>query len=127
MTDGNQSNSSPPYERCFPYPETPNAPHYHPDGGVRGFGDKLPDKERPLSPELASPGLESVWAHESEKEVAAPPQPHGLRVRAEEQPPRKKLCGSPQKSFYLLLALVVATAIVLGVGLGVGLGSRHER
>ncbi|KAI6859960.1 hypothetical protein KC338_g7156 [Hortaea werneckii] len=127
MTDGNQSNSSPPYERCFPYPETPNAPHYHPDGGVRGFGDKLPDKERPLSPELAFPGLESVWAHESEKEVAAPPQPPGLHVRAEEQSPRKKLCGSPQKSFYLLLALVVATAIVLGVGVGVGLGSRHER
>ncbi|KAI7517423.1 hypothetical protein KC331_g21717, partial [Hortaea werneckii] len=120
-------NSTPPYERYFPYPETPNAPQYDTDGGARGFGDKPPGKDRPLSPELASPGLESVWAHESEKEVAAPPQPPRPHRRAEELPPRRRLCGLPEKSFYLLLAAVIATAIALGVGLGVGLGSKHER
>ncbi|KAI6884843.1 hypothetical protein KC355_g21792, partial [Hortaea werneckii] len=120
-------NSTLPYERYFPYPETPNAPQYDTDGGARGFGDKPPGKDRPLSPELASPGLESVWAHESEKEVAAPPQPPRPHRRAEELPPRRRLCGLPEKSFYLLLAAVIATAIALGVGLGVGLGSKHER
>ncbi|RMY31329.1 hypothetical protein D0866_07363 [Hortaea werneckii] len=127
MTDRNQSNSSPPYERYFPYPEIPNAPQYGTDGGARGFEDKLPGKDRPLSPELASPGLESVWAHESEKEVAAPPQLPRPNRRAEEIPPRRRLCGLPERSFYLLLAAVIATAIALGVGLGVGLGSKHER
>ncbi|KAK5127916.1 hypothetical protein LTR85_005033 [Meristemomyces frigidus] len=130
--------SSPPYQQYptspeLAYPTSPelasrSIPQYGADDNVRHMGPRLSTKERPLSPELMSPGLESVWAGEGEKEVFYPtPQPHPYQPPQEqEQPGKRRLCGMPAKLFYALLAAVLGLAIGLGVGLGVGLGMKKS-
>jgi len=73
--------------------------------------------------------MESVWAGEGDKEVAVS-QSHYQPAPYERPPERaekRRVCGMPEKSFYILLVLLIALAIGLGVGLGVGLGTKkHE-
>ncbi|KAK3088987.1 hypothetical protein LTR53_019798, partial [Teratosphaeriaceae sp. CCFEE 6253] len=72
--------------------------------------------------------MQSVWAGEGDKEVAAAaptPLPYAYE-RPIERPQPRRVCGLPQKGFYLLLGLLVALAIGLGVGLGVGLGTKKH-
>ena len=83
-----------------------------------------------MSPEVQSPGLESVWAGEGEKEVAAQQheyyRPQPPREQQSESPQKRRICGIPTTWFYMLLAALIATAIGLGVGLGVGLGKKSS-
>ncbi|TKA81928.1 hypothetical protein B0A55_01921 [Friedmanniomyces simplex] len=64
-----------------------------------------------------SPGLESVWAGEGDKEVAvAIPQPQPqLYERPQERAEKRRVFGLPEKGFYILLILLIALAIGLGV------------
>jgi hypothetical protein len=95
---------------------------------MRQMGHRLSNKEeRSMSPELVSPGLESVWAGEGEKEVAmAPPQPDPYERPVSQQPEQRRICGLTRRWLFILVAAVLAVAIALGVGLGIGLGTRNH-
>ena len=99
------------------------------------MGHRLSNKERPLSPELMSPGLESVRADEGEKEVVPQqyrpqPLPAGWQGQhgAQEERQDRTFCGMSKKALFILLAviIVVILGIALGVGLGVGLGKNEN-
>ena len=86
-----------------------------------------------MSPEVQSPGLESVWAGESEKEVAYPSVeqreylgPQAVRGQQPAASQKRRICGIRAVWFYTLLAAVIILAVGLGVGLGVGLWSRNS-
>ncbi|KAK5743144.1 hypothetical protein LTR17_002905 [Elasticomyces elasticus] len=120
--------NSPPYQPEQNWRIDPS-PRYGPEDAARGqMGPRLSNKERSLSPDPISPGLESVWAGEGDKEVAvaapyAQPLPYERPV---ERPQARRVLGIPEKTFYILLALLIALAIGLGVGLGVGLGTKKH-
>ncbi|KAK6388254.1 hypothetical protein LTR65_008096 [Meristemomyces frigidus] len=119
-------NSSPPYQQYPNSPELASVPQYGADDSVRHLGPRLSTKGRPLSPELMSPGLESVWAGEGEKEVFYPttqPDPYEA-PREQPRPAKRRVCGIAGRWFYVLLAVIILTAIGLGVGLGVGLWAK---
>jgi len=128
-TDESERNSTPPYQQYpsyTPTPETTSAPQYGSDGGATEIQHRLSNKERPLSPELLSPGLESVWQGESEKEVAYPPPQPLPYQRPEEPPAKKRICGMPSTWFFALIGFLLIVAIALGVGLGLGLGTKKH-
>jgi hypothetical protein len=89
-----------------------------------------------MSPELASPGLESVMDEEGLKEVVTPrfePKSEELPAgfftsrRASEDRQRRTYCGLSGVRFFLILAaVIVVLGIALGVGLGVGLSSKKS-
>ncbi|CAD0086875.1 unnamed protein product [Aureobasidium vineae] len=77
-----------------------------------------------------SPGLESVWAGEGDKEVvvgttASTAVPIHTRVTPPEKKPAR-VCGLRRIVFWPLLAATFAIVIGLAVGLGVGLGVKHK-
>jgi hypothetical protein len=75
-----------------------------------------------------SPGLESVWAGEGDKEVVIGTVPREMPT-LETPPPEKKparVCGLRRAIFWPLLAAAFAIIIGLAVGLGVGLGVKHK-
>jgi hypothetical protein len=93
-------------------------------------------KDRPLSPtstrysEVNSPGLQSVYEKEGEKEVikrdvyptyAQGPQPQDAR------PPRKsRICGLPKLWFFILAALVLIAIIAVATACGVVFGTKQS-
>jgi len=94
-------------------------------------------KEVPLQQieQVHSPGIESVWAHEGDKEVYFAPQKHASAVQpsgdiehveATSTRPRRRMCGMRRGLLITLVALVFALAIALGVGLGVGLSQKDK-
>lgn len=73
---------------------------------------------------VSSPGLESVWEGEGDKEVIVESTPH-----MPASPPERKsarICGLKRGLFLLLVAAALLGAIALGVGLGVGLGTKRN-
>jgi hypothetical protein len=93
-------------------------------------------KDRPLSPsstaqysEVNSPGLQSVYEKEGEKEVtknnAYPVNVVGSQ--SEDAGPRQKggICGIPKMWFFILAALVLTAIIAIAVACGVVFGTRH--
>ena len=94
-------------------------------------------KDRPLSPsstaqysEVNSPGLQSVYEKEGEKEViknnAYPVIAAGLQ--SEEAGPHRKgrICGIPRMWFFILAALALIAIIAIAVACGVVFGTRHS-
>jgi hypothetical protein len=76
---------------------------------------------------LVSPGLESVWAGEGDKEVVLGTVPTEMPTSTalpEKRPAR--ICGIRRALFWALLAAAFAIVIGLAVGLGVGLGVKHK-
>lgn len=85
-------------------------------------------KHEPMGRVSVSPGLETVWAGEGDKEVvmgtALP-----LAMPTSAVPPEKKparVFGLRRRLFWILLSTALIIAIGLGVGLGVGLGKKHK-
>ena len=93
-------------------------------------------KDRPLSPsstaqysEVNSPGLQSVYEKEGEKEVFKN-QTYAVHVAGSGQPEaeadrRGRICGIPKTWFFLVAALVLV-AIAVAVACGVVFGTRHS-
>lgn len=84
-------------------------------------------KYRPMDDVAVSPGLESVWAGEGDKEVVIGTIP--TEIPPTMLPPDKKparVCGLRRALFWSLLAAAFATVIGLAIGLGVGLGVKHK-
>jgi hypothetical protein len=84
-------------------------------------------KHGPLDEALVSPGLESVWAGEGDKEVVMGTIP--IEMPPQTAQPEKKsarTCGLRRVLFWPLLAAALAIVIGLAVGLGVGLGVKHK-
>lgn len=85
-----------------------------------------------MSPELLSPGLESIWSGEGDKEVyhGRPIAPDASEQRAPPAQKASRICGMRKRNFYILFALALPLIIGLGVGLGVGLsvglGTKHN-
>lgn len=77
-----------------------------------------------------SPGLESVWAGEGDKEVVVgTAAPTAIPIHTRVTPPEKKparVCGLRRIVFWPLLAATLTIVIGLAVGLGVGLGVKHK-
>lgn len=121
------SNNSPPYQPYQTYgQESAPIPEY----AEAYYGHRLSNKESPRSPDIGSPGLESVMADEGDKEVAAQhywskpePMAQSWRYREDRREEKKgrTVCGLSVLWFCILLAAIVALAVGLGVGLGVGL------
>lgn len=78
-----------------------------------------------MSPEIMSPGLESVRSDEGEKEVYSQPQPDARDVYNRQEEP-SRICGLRKKWFLILLALAVVLIVGLGAGLGAGLGTKKS-
>lgn len=123
--------NSPPYQPHPGYgppsPPSPPVPQYF-EGH---YGHRLSNKGGPNSPEIHSPGLESVMADEGDKEVApqhwSKPEPmpqtwHQQSGRREARNGRT-VCGLPLFWFCILVAAIVAIGVGLGVGLGIGLSN----
>ncbi|KAK3701411.1 hypothetical protein LTR37_015509 [Vermiconidia calcicola] len=92
------------------------------------MGHRLSNKERHVSEDARSPGLQSVWGDEGEKEVWNPQQPDAaplgvLGSGVDCRTGVRTYCGLRRPWFMLLLAasILLLLAIALGVGLGVGL------
>ena len=94
-------------------------------------------KDRPLSPtstaqysEVNSPGLQSVYEKEGEKEViknnAYAVNAAGLQ--SEEAGPYRKgrICGIPKMWFFIFTALVLIAITAIAVACGVVFGTRHS-
>jgi len=86
-----------------------------------------PDALSDGATEIGSPGLHATWSswgQDGEKEVySSSPATHQAT-----QPPgktRRRICGLPAASFWVLIVLAILITIGLGVGLGVGLGMKH--
>ena len=88
-----------------------------------------------MTPQLASPGLESIWDSEGLKEVVPTPEqqqqdpPGMLGYNGEkEEASERTHCGAGKKLFFIILAAVVIVilGIALGVGLGVGLNKTQK-
>lgn len=85
-------------------------------------------KHEPMGGAGNSPGLETVWAGEGDKEVVmgtALPMALPTSVGSSERRPAR-VCGLRRSLFWILLATALVIAIGLGVGLGVGLGTKHK-
>jgi hypothetical protein len=93
-------------------------------------------RDRPLSPsstaqysEVNSPGLQSVYEKEGEKEVIknqayAAYSPNSQSQEAE--PHRNgRVCGIPKTWFFILAALVLIAIIAVAVACGVVFGTKH--
>jgi len=128
-TYSQRSNSSPPYQQQpLSPPGSPQAHQYAALAPEQLLGYRFAGKQKPLSPELISPGLESVWADEGNKEVFYPnPEPQAY------EPPQlyvlsrnRRICGILEMRFFVLIVISLALAVVLGVGLGVGLGTKNQ-
>jgi hypothetical protein len=94
-------------------------------------------KDRPLSPsstaqysEVNSPGLQSVYEKEGEKEVIKnnvyPVNAAGLQSEEAGFHRRGRICGIPKMWFFLLAALVLMAIIAIAVACGVIFGTRHS-
>jgi hypothetical protein len=94
-------------------------------------------KDRPLSPsstaqysEVNSPGLQSVYEKEGEKEVIKnnvyPVDAAGLQSEEAGSHRRGRICGIPKMWFFLLAALVLMAIIAIAVACGVIFGTRHS-
>jgi hypothetical protein len=84
-------------------------------------------KHRSMGDIDMSPGLESVWAGEGDKEVVmgtTPAEMPPTRSPPEMKPAR--ICGFRRVLFWSLLAAAFAIVIGLAIGLGVGLGVKHK-
>lgn len=93
------------------------------DPAGMGFGSKY----RPMDDVAISPGLESVWAGEGDKEVVIGTVPTEMPPTI--SPPDKKparVCGLRRPLFWSLLAATFAIVVGLAIGLGVGLGVKHK-
>ena len=93
------------------------------------------NKEQRSSGQMSSPGLQSVWEEEGQKEVVPPRQrpepdglPPGILGYGTEDDRSRTYCGLSKKWFFLLLAaiIIVILGIALGVGLGVGLKQKKS-
>lgn len=121
-----RSSSSPPYPQYTP--DSPEVPEY--DVGPTGYmGPSPSNKEQRGSAEAMSPGLESVWDEEGQKEVVPPrpwqqPEPDMvpgiLGYRSDDRQMGRTYCGLSKTWFLVVLAAVII--IILGVALGAGLG-----
>lgn len=85
--------------------------------------------ERSTFPDILSPGMESIWSAEGEKEVVeqqsrVPIQHLAPDPLAERKPER--ICGYRKASLYWMLAAIALVIIALAVGLGAGLGIKHH-
>jgi hypothetical protein len=94
-------------------------------------------KDRPLSPsstahysEVNSPGLQSVYEKEGEKEVikndAYPVYAAGPQSQEAEPHRKGRICGLPKVWFFILAALVLIAIIAIAVACGVVFGTRHS-
>lgn len=83
-----------------------------------------------MSPELQSPGLESIWSGEGDKEVyhesEISPDGGHRRVDPEQGSSSSRMCGMKKRTFYVLLVLGFVIIVGLGAGLGAGLGTKHS-
>lgn len=84
--------------------------------------------------EYGSPGLQSVFEKEGEKEVYQksypvaplhPHQPHNGPPTQQYEQRKRRICGVPVMLFFILLASIICIAVAVGVGLGVGLHKKH--
>ncbi|WPH03131.1 Hypothetical protein R9X50_00600600 [Acrodontium crateriforme] len=124
-----QYHASPPYHQYHHHSpqNSPNTPYYENEYNDH-IADRVSNKEVPAA-HIHSPGLESVWASEGDKEVAyfpplePPPQNYHSRDR---EPVKRRICGMPTKLFYSILVLLTMIAIGLGVGLSIGLGTKSK-
>jgi hypothetical protein len=110
--------------------------------GSPPVGDHLqiePDgtpKERPLSPsstrysEVNSPGLQSVYEKEGEKEVIKnntyPVYAPGPQSQETEPQRKGRICGLPKLWFFILAILVLIAIIAIAVACGVVFGTKHS-
>lgn len=94
-------------------------------------------RDRPLSPsstarysEVNSPGLQSVYEKEGEKEViknqAYPVYVAGPRSHDEEPRRKSRICGMPKLWFFILSALLLIAIIAIAVACGVVFGTKHS-
>lgn len=83
-------------------------------------------KDRPMSPELLSPGLESVRSDEGEKEVYSQPQPPDDGQTHQDDAASGRICGMGRKWFWAIFALAFVVVVGLSTGLGAGLGIKHK-
>jgi hypothetical protein len=93
-------------------------------------------KDRPLSPtstaqysEVNSPGLQSVYEKEGEKEVTKN-NAYAVNVvglQSEEAGPHRKgrICGIPKTWFFILAALILIATAAIAVACGVVFGTRN--
>lgn len=82
-----------------------------------------------MSPDMASPGKESIWSAEGDKEVVeqysrVPIHHLAPDPLAERRP--ECICGFRKASFYWMLAAIALVIIALAVGLGAGLGIKDH-
>ena len=122
-------NSSAPYH--LKHPDSPEVVEY--DAGPTGQAGPPPwTKAEPVSPEAMSPGLESIWDEEGQKEVV-PPQPWTQQPDImpdipgygwEGERKGRTYCGlsKPRSLLVLAVGVIIILGIALGVGLGVGIG-----
>jgi hypothetical protein len=94
-------------------------------------------KERPLSPsstaqysEVNSPGLQSVYEKEGEKEVIKNQAyaTYAPRSQSGEAEPHRSgsICGVSKTWFFILAALVLLAIIAVAVACGVVFGTKHS-
>jgi hypothetical protein len=94
-------------------------------------------KDRPLSPsstahysEVNSPGLQSVYEKEGEKEViknqAYPVYVAGPQSQEADAHRKGRICGISKMWFFLLAALVLIAIIAIAVSCGVVFGTKHS-
>lgn len=101
-----------------------------PPGGLEFVKQYSEQKERPQSPavidEATSPGLQSIWSGEADKEVyrsgAVPTTSNGPVGT----PMKKRICGMRRKWFFLIAALITCIIIAVAVPVGVVYGTRNS-
>lgn len=97
--------------------------------------DGVPN-DRPLSPtstrysEVNSPGLQSVYEKEGEKEVIKydvhPVYAQGPQSHDAESARKGRICGLPKLWFFILATLVLIAVIAAAVACGVVFGTKHS-
>lgn len=79
-----------------------------------------------MAPEIHSPGLESVWGGEGDKEVYSAPGNAQLERSPQRNQKTGRICGLKKYWFWAVLTLILVLAVGLGAGLGAGLGTKHH-
>ena len=78
---------------------------------------------------VTSPGLESIWSGEADKEVysrAGTPSGYSNTSHPSTAPRTNRVCGVRRKWFFFIAALITCIIVALAVALGVVFGTRHS-
>jgi len=102
-----------------------------PDREHGSLGRRPSEKWGSHADEIHSPGLQSIWAGEGDKEVyhivpTSVPTPDQHMDAGDSGQEKRRICGLRRGTFVAVVLLAVIAAIGLGVGLGVGLGMKHS-